>query len=177
MAADDVAKAVGRIAVGTPVNGIVEVAGPEQFRLDELIREGLSARKDPREVVADPQSRYFGARLGERTLVPADGARLGEIRFQEWLIGPPSTKSGQFDGQRLRATACSGVSASLVDRRGPCALAFRRPSCAASSVSLASIEALFSSRIHSTELATTRHSSQSRTLRPVVENACWRNGV
>ena len=88
MAADDVAKAVGMVAVGTPANGIVEVAGPEQFRLDELIREGLKARQDPREVVADPQSRYFGAMLDERTLVPADGARLGEIRFQEWLGHP-----------------------------------------------------------------------------------------
>lgn len=88
MAADDVAKAVGRIAVGTPVNGIVEIAGPEQFRLDQLIRDGLKARQDPREVVADPQSRYFGAMLSERTLVPADGARLGEIRFQEWLGQP-----------------------------------------------------------------------------------------
>jgi uncharacterized protein YbjT (DUF2867 family) len=88
MAADDVAKAVGRIAVGAPVNGIVEIAGPEQVRLDELIREGLKARQDPREVVADPQSRYFGAMLSERTLVPADNARLGEIRFQEWLGRP-----------------------------------------------------------------------------------------
>jgi uncharacterized protein YbjT (DUF2867 family) len=88
MAADDVAKAVGRIAVGAPVNGIVEIAGPEQVRLDELIREGLKARQDPREVVADPQSRYFGAMLSERTLVPADNARLGEIRFQEWLNQP-----------------------------------------------------------------------------------------
>jgi uncharacterized protein YbjT (DUF2867 family) len=88
MAADDVAQAVGRIAVGAPVNGIVEIAGPEQVRLDELIREGLKARQDPREVVADPQSRYFGAMLSERTLVPADNARLGEIRFQEWLNQP-----------------------------------------------------------------------------------------
>jgi uncharacterized protein YbjT (DUF2867 family) len=88
MAADDVAKAVGRIAVGTAVNGVVEVAGPEQFRLDELIREGLSARQDPREVVSDPRARYFGAILGERTLMPADGARLGEMRFQEWLNQP-----------------------------------------------------------------------------------------
>jgi len=88
MAADEVAKAVGRIAVGTPVNGIVEVAGPEQFRLDEFILEGLKARQDRREVVADPQSRYFGAMLSERTLVPADGARLGEVRFQEWLNQP-----------------------------------------------------------------------------------------
>jgi uncharacterized protein YbjT (DUF2867 family) len=85
MAADDVAKAVGRIAVGPPVNGVVEVAGPEQFRLDELIREGLSARQDPREVVSDPGARYFGAILGARTLMPADGAQLGEVRFQEWL--------------------------------------------------------------------------------------------
>ena len=88
MAADDVAKAVGRIAVGTPVNGVVEVAGPEQFRLDELIRKGLSARQDPREVVVDPHARYFGAELGERTLIPAADARLGEIHFQEWLGQP-----------------------------------------------------------------------------------------
>jgi uncharacterized protein YbjT (DUF2867 family) len=85
MAADDVAKAVGRIAVGDPVNGVVEVAGPERFRLDELIQRGLSARQDPREVVADAGARYFGALLGTRTLMPADGARLGEVRLQEWL--------------------------------------------------------------------------------------------
>lgn len=88
MAADDVAKAVGRVAVGTPVNGIVEVGGPEQFRLDELIRQGLQARQDPREVITDPKARYFGALLGERTLVPAEGARMGEVRFQEWLAQP-----------------------------------------------------------------------------------------
>jgi uncharacterized protein YbjT (DUF2867 family) len=88
MAADDVAKAVGRIAVGAPVNGTVEIAGPEQFRLDEFIREGLSARHDPREVVADPQAPYSGAILSERTLVPSGDARLGEIRFQEWLGQP-----------------------------------------------------------------------------------------
>jgi uncharacterized protein YbjT (DUF2867 family) len=89
MAADDVAGAVGQVAVGPPVNGIVEVAGPEQFRLDELIRRGLAARNDPREVVADPDARYFGARLSERTmLVPGDGARLGETRFEDWLGQP-----------------------------------------------------------------------------------------
>src|SRR5881397_1289088 len=69
------------IAVGTPVNGTVEVAGPERFRLDELIRQGLSAQSDPREVVADPHARYFGAELTERTLVPNDDARLGGTRF------------------------------------------------------------------------------------------------
>ena len=85
MAADDVASAVGRIAVASPVNGVVEVAGPEQFRLDELIRRGLSARSDPRTVIADPDARYFGAELGERSLVPAEGAQLGETRLADWL--------------------------------------------------------------------------------------------
>jgi uncharacterized protein YbjT (DUF2867 family) len=88
MAADDVAAAIGRIAVGPPVNGTVEVAGPQQFRFDELIRQGLGARHDPREVVADPHARYFGAELGERSLVPESDARLGEIRFQDWLSRP-----------------------------------------------------------------------------------------
>lgn len=85
MAADDVAKAVGRVAVGSPLNGTVEVAGPRQFRLDELIREGLRARHDAREVVSDPEARYFGAKLAERTLLPGDGARIGETRFEAWL--------------------------------------------------------------------------------------------
>jgi uncharacterized protein YbjT (DUF2867 family) len=85
MAADDVAKAVERVAVGSPLNGTVEVAGPQQFRLDELIREGLRARHDAREVVSDPEARYFGAKLAERTLLPGDGARIGETRFEAWL--------------------------------------------------------------------------------------------
>jgi uncharacterized protein YbjT (DUF2867 family) len=88
MAADDVAKAVVNVAIGEPVNGTVEVAGPQQFRFDELIRQGLGARNDPREVVVDPHARYFGAELGERSLIPAANARLGEIRFQEWLNRP-----------------------------------------------------------------------------------------
>jgi len=85
MAADDVASAVGRIAVGPPVNGIVEVGGPEQFRLDELIRHGLASRKDPRKVVSDPQARYYGIKLTERELIPEKSASLGTIRFDEWL--------------------------------------------------------------------------------------------
>lgn len=85
MAAADVAAAVGRVAVGVPLNGMIEVAGPEQFRLDDLVRQGLAADDDPRTVVADPHALYFGAELSEHTLVPGDGARLGTIRFADWL--------------------------------------------------------------------------------------------
>jgi len=88
MVADDVVKALGRIAVGTPLNGTVDVAGPQQFRFDELIRLALVARKDPRELVADAHARYFGAELEDRSLVPAGDARLGEIRFEDWLNQP-----------------------------------------------------------------------------------------
>jgi uncharacterized protein YbjT (DUF2867 family) len=84
-AAEAVAGAVGRTAVGAPVNGIVEVAGPQQFRLDEFIRRGLEERNDPREVVADPEARYFGAILGERTLLPGKDARLAETRLDDWF--------------------------------------------------------------------------------------------
>ena len=88
MAADDVALAVGNIAVGAPVNGTVEVAGPERFRLDELIRRDLIERHDPRDVVADAQARYFGAELSERTLVPGANAQLGVTHFEDWLSQP-----------------------------------------------------------------------------------------
>jgi uncharacterized protein YbjT (DUF2867 family) len=85
MAADDVANAVAQAAMGSPVNGTVEVGGPEKFRLDEMIRRGLAASKDPREVVADPRARYYGIEVKERTLVPEDNAKLGKIRFEDWL--------------------------------------------------------------------------------------------
>jgi uncharacterized protein YbjT (DUF2867 family) len=85
MAAEDVASAVGRIAVGQPVNGIVEIGGPEQFRIDELVRRRLAALKDPREVIADPNALYSGARITDETLVPGKNARLGDTRFETWL--------------------------------------------------------------------------------------------
>jgi uncharacterized protein YbjT (DUF2867 family) len=88
IAADDVAGALGRIATGSPLNGIVEVGGPEQFRLDELVRRGLAARKDPRKVVADPQATYYGIKVAERALVPENSARVGKTRFDEWLAQP-----------------------------------------------------------------------------------------
>jgi uncharacterized protein YbjT (DUF2867 family) len=83
MAAD--ASAIGQVAVGKPIDGPVEIGGPEKFRLDELVRKGLAARKDPREVVADPHARYYGIEVKERTLVPEDDAKLGKIRFEDWL--------------------------------------------------------------------------------------------
>jgi uncharacterized protein YbjT (DUF2867 family) len=85
IAAADVASAVSRVALDSPLNGTVEVAGPEVFRFDEFIRQNLRASNDPREVVTDPHARYFGAELSERSLVPDEGARLGETRFAEWL--------------------------------------------------------------------------------------------
>jgi uncharacterized protein YbjT (DUF2867 family) len=85
MAADDVAAAVGKVAVGAPLNGTVEIGGPEQFRFDDFIRQALRARRDTREVVADPHAPYFGTELDERSLVPDDGAELGPTRFDDWL--------------------------------------------------------------------------------------------
>jgi uncharacterized protein YbjT (DUF2867 family) len=85
MAADDVASALGRVSVGAPLNAMVEFAGPEQFRLDELIRGVLTTRNDPREVVTDPQARYFGINPSERALLPGPDARLAETRFSDWL--------------------------------------------------------------------------------------------
>jgi uncharacterized protein YbjT (DUF2867 family) len=86
IASEDVAKAVGRIAVGAPVNGIVEVAGPERFRMDELVRRTLEARNDPRRVITDPAAPYYGEyEVDDSTLVPADDALRGEVRFRDWL--------------------------------------------------------------------------------------------
>jgi uncharacterized protein YbjT (DUF2867 family) len=88
MAADDVAIEVGKVAMGAPVNGIVEVGGPEKFPLDDLVRQALTAWKDPREVVADPHATYYGVEVSERTLIPDDGAQLGQTRFADWLKQP-----------------------------------------------------------------------------------------
>jgi uncharacterized protein YbjT (DUF2867 family) len=84
-AADDVAAALADVAVSAPVNGIVELAGPEAFRFDELARRVLSAKNDPRRVTADVQARYFGAELDERSLTPGDNPRIAPTRFEDWL--------------------------------------------------------------------------------------------
>jgi uncharacterized protein YbjT (DUF2867 family) len=93
IAAEDVAAAVVKVAVGAPLNGMVEVAGPERFRFDEFIRRGLRARNDSRKVVVDPNAQYFGAKLGELTLVASGEAHIGEIRFEESLN--PATSSAR----------------------------------------------------------------------------------
>ena len=85
MASDDVASAIAKIAVGSPVNGTVEIGGPEQFRLDEVVRRDLAARKDARQVISDPHARYYGIQVTERTLIPNNDARLGEVHFEDWL--------------------------------------------------------------------------------------------
>ena len=92
IASDEVARAVARISVGSPLNGIVEVAGPEQFRMDEFFRRVLAMRDDPRVVVTDPHASYFGAELGERTLLPGAASVLGETRYRNW---PARTASGK----------------------------------------------------------------------------------
>jgi len=84
MAADDVAAAVARAAVGDPANATVEVGGPDEFRLDDLIRRALEARGDDREVVADPNAAYSGAHIAERTLVPDDDSARGTTRYDDW---------------------------------------------------------------------------------------------
>ena len=85
IAADDVAAAVCEISQRPPADGVIEIAGPEKFRFDEFIGHGLTAMGDSRTVVADPEARYFGAELNERSLVPDNAVHLGEIRFDDWL--------------------------------------------------------------------------------------------
>jgi uncharacterized protein YbjT (DUF2867 family) len=94
IAASDVARAVASVSVAPPVNGVVEVAGPEQFRLDDVVRRKLSVRGDPRTVVPNAHARYFGAALSARTLLPGSDAALGEVRFVDWL-GLPGVSSGE----------------------------------------------------------------------------------
>jgi len=86
MAGADVAEGVAISAVNEPVNGIVEIGGPEVFKLSDAISTSLTARGDSRRVVADPEARYWGIALDERTLVPADGATLFDTRFEEWIL-------------------------------------------------------------------------------------------
>jgi uncharacterized protein YbjT (DUF2867 family) len=88
IAAEDVAQAVADAAVGPPVNGTIEIAGPERLPMSELVARYLKATNDPREVISDPQARYYGIRVDDRSLVPGDSPHLGTIRLEEWLRQP-----------------------------------------------------------------------------------------
>jgi len=92
IAADDVATAVAEVALGQPVNGLVEVAGPDQIRQDELVRQYLSATDDARKVVTDDKALYYGVEVNDQSLVPGADARLGKIHFKDWLSHSTSTK-------------------------------------------------------------------------------------
>ena len=107
MAADDVAGGVAEVAMSAPVNGMVEIGGPDKFRLDDLVRQALAAWKDPRVVVTDPNSTYYGVKVSEKTLIPEDDARLGETRFATWL----SQSKSQGPGAESQASAAAKKSA------------------------------------------------------------------
>jgi uncharacterized protein YbjT (DUF2867 family) len=82
---DDVAAALAEVAIAKPLNGTVELAGPEPIRMDELVRRFLSASGDTRRVITDPQSRYFGTAVNDQSLTPGDHPRIGPTRFGDWL--------------------------------------------------------------------------------------------
>jgi uncharacterized protein YbjT (DUF2867 family) len=104
-AADDVAAALAVAAVGAPVNGTVELAGPERFRLDELTRRVLSANGDARRVTPDSRARYFGATLDDRSLTPVDDARIAPTRFEDWLSQTMAEKTVAAKARAGRSSA------------------------------------------------------------------------
>jgi len=89
IASDDVAAAMADATLGAPVNGIIEVAGPDRLPLAELVQRFLSAKQDARKVIADVHSRYFGAELNDQSLVPGDNARIGPTSYEVWLQSNP----------------------------------------------------------------------------------------
>lgn len=98
LAADEVAQAVGKASVGTPVNGTIEVAGPQRYRLDELVRAALSKRGDPREVITDTAAPYFGVMdMAEDALVPGADATITGTRLEEWVTRNSARPSPRTD--------------------------------------------------------------------------------
>ncbi|HLO23502.1 MAG TPA: SDR family oxidoreductase [Methyloceanibacter sp.] len=85
IAADDVAEAMTDVALAAPVNGMIEIAGPERARISDLVGRFLSATRDPREVTADARAPYFGLELNDQSLTPGDNPRIGATRFDDWL--------------------------------------------------------------------------------------------
>ena len=99
---DDVAAAVAEVALGEPVNGMIEIAGPDQIRQDELVRQYLSATGDARKVVTDDKAGYFGIAVNDQSLVPGDNPRLGPTHFAEWLKRSTSLEDGDREDSRRR---------------------------------------------------------------------------
>jgi len=106
MAAEDVSTALCRVAITSPLNGNLEIAGPESFRFDDFIQQRLIALNDPRKVIADPDAKYFGTELNERSIVPDDDAQLGETRFQDWLKQP----TNQVPPPKAQTTTAASIS-------------------------------------------------------------------
>jgi uncharacterized protein YbjT (DUF2867 family) len=86
LALDDLVRVIARTAVDAPLNGRVEVAGPEQYRMDEFFRTALAERNDPRDVITDEHARYFGTELSEHSLVPVGAPVLCDVTYREWLV-------------------------------------------------------------------------------------------
>jgi uncharacterized protein YbjT (DUF2867 family) len=99
MAAKDVAEAVARVALDEPANDTVEIGGPEKFYMDELAARVLAYDEDPRKVVADPEARYFGAKLNDGALVPGPEARLGQTQFDWWIQNVPAPPKPAISAQ------------------------------------------------------------------------------
>ena len=99
---DDVAVALADVAINAPVNGMVELAGPEPIRQDELVRRFLSARQDARQVVTDVHARYYGIELNDHSLTPGDNPRIGPTRFEDWLSRSLSQKVVSQGGSASR---------------------------------------------------------------------------
>jgi uncharacterized protein YbjT (DUF2867 family) len=85
IASDDVADIMTDVALSAPINGIIEIAGPEPVRMSELVARFLKATNDPRKVVAYPHARYFGTEVDDQSLVPGNGPRIGPMHFEDWL--------------------------------------------------------------------------------------------
>ena len=92
IASDDVAAALADLVVAPPVNGMVELAGPEPIPLDKIARQFLAAKGDSRQVIADVDARYFGAAINDRSLTPGEHPRLGATRFEDWLANLPAQR-------------------------------------------------------------------------------------
>src|ERR1051325_7264996 len=113
MVSDDVAAAVAEVALGEPMNAMVEVAGPDKIRQDELVRQYLSATGDPRNVVTDANAGYYGINVNDQSLVPGDNPRLGPTRFEEWLSRTASQKKATEKGS-VAAPNLSGKAAKVI---------------------------------------------------------------